>query len=156
MLWLIAAAMLVVLVWTFTSGRKYGRSAHDSAAVSSHSTVRNIHALDRFLGLECIYEKSAQLCKVRVMQIEPDQHEVRFTFAVLDADGLDRLDDDQIFLNARWPTISFSDTFLHAHYVNWKLYADPGLVRQICEEARLGVPPRALLKTLLHYRMQHV
>jgi hypothetical protein len=123
--------------------------------VPSEPSRRNIHVFDHFVGKECIYEEGMYLNKVRVMQVEPDDREVKFTFKLLKAEGLSSVPDESLFLSATWPTMSFSDCFIHAHYVNWKLYADRELVKQVCAEALLGVPQKAIQRTLLQYRMQH-
>lgn len=155
MLWIVAIVMACVLAWALSSGSSTRTSVKGKGNTSPVSSRRNIHVLDHLVGVECLYEEGVYLNKVRVMQIEPDDHEVRFTFKLLESEGLSSVVDDNLFLSATWPTMSFSESFVHAHYVNWKLYADPDLVSQICTEARFGVPQKALQKTLLQYRMQN-
>lgn len=155
MIWLLAILVAFVLVWALSSGRRTTTDGQVRGKTLPESSRRNLHVFDHFIGTDCIFEEGLYLNKVRVMQIEPDDREVKFTFKLLKAEGLSSLTDENLFLSATWPTMSFSDCFIHAHYINWKLYADRDLVNQVCAEARLGVPLKALQRTLLEYRMQH-
>jgi hypothetical protein len=156
MIWLVAIAMAIILVWTFTSSRRAATVGHLRETSAAQAPARDIRVLNHFEGSDCIFEEGAQVLKVRVIQIEPDETEVRFNLQVLRAEGLTVCPDEMINLSASWHTLAHSETLLHAHYVNWKLFADRELVCDISARARDGESIKAIQRTLLEYRMKNL
>jgi len=156
MIWLIAVALAIVLVWTFTTGRRYQRMGQEPRSVPRRAATNNMDLLKRFEGSECIYEEGAHILKVRIDEIVFSHNEIHFRLQILRAEGLSEFPDEMLNLTTTWSALSHTDTILHAHYVNWKLFLDPKLINDVTFRARQGEAPKSLQRSLLEHRMQHV